>query len=184
MKENLTAGQGYSCSYVTNGGAINSKRHERTIIFASLHIFQKKKQKKRGTVSTVALHNVLPYFTKQSIDNLSTVKPLLRLGLSYRLALVPTRIPQRYLKPARFSQHQAFCDREAAVACVCLIVLWTLGFFLILSLARGDRKPHRPQSLLLLFYISLLVTGLTSPRGTRGTERGWREKKRGSGKKG
>lgn len=86
-----------------------------------------------------------------------------------------------------------FCDRGAAV---CLVVLWTLWptttlgffffrslfFFLSLSLAWGDRKPQRPQSLLLLFYISLLVTGLTSPQGTRGTLKG--EKRVGGIKRG
>lgn len=45
--------------------------------------------------------------------------------------------------------------------------------FISVSLAWGDRKPERPKALLLLFHISLLVTGLTSPPGTRGTERGW-----------
>lgn len=71
----------------------------------------------------------------------------------------------------------------------CPLPLWTLwptaplGSFISVSLAWGDRKPERPQSLLLLFHISLLVTGLTSPQGTRGTERGWDEKKGRRGKK-
>ena len=37
--------------------------------------------------------------------------------------------------------------------------------------AWGDRKPERPKTLLLLFHISLLVTGLTSPQGNRGIEK-------------
>lgn len=68
-----------------------------------------------------------------------------------------TESPKSY---PHFPTPGLFCDREAAV---CLVVLWTLwptttlGFFfcrslfLSLSLAGGDRKPQRPQSLLLLF---------------------------------
>lgn len=133
---------------------------------------------------------MLPYFTKHPIDNPSTVKPPLWLfWLSYTSLLVLTHIPQWYLKPGSLLCSWPFVSREAAVGCACPRALWTLwptaplSSFISVSLAWGDRKPERPKSLLLLFHISLLVTGLTSPQGTRGTERGWDEKK-GEGKRG
>lgn len=129
---------------------------------------------------------------KRSNDDLSTVKPPTALtDWVTDLALVPTEIPQRHLNPAHTSQHQGcFVTERQLFVWLCSglcgpPLLWVsfsfVPFFKSLF-SWGRQEATETTESFVTFYISLLVTGLTSPQGTRGTEKG--EKKSGWNKKG